>query len=237
MIAMTKLAERFQTLQTQIAQQQTPFGQDVQLLAVSKTRSSTEILEIHKLGQTAFGENYIQEAVDKIQQLKDYPIDWHFIGPLQSNKSRLAAENFAWVHTIDRLKIAKRLNDQRPTSMPPLNVCIQVNIDNEDTKSGFLANQVIEAALEIAKLSQLSLRGLMTIPQATDDRHQQQQSFTRMKALHDQVKQALRQNNLDDNTFDTLSMGMSGDMDAAIQCGATIVRIGTAIFGPRPTKV
>ncbi|MFC3152024.1 YggS family pyridoxal phosphate-dependent enzyme [Litoribrevibacter euphylliae] len=236
MTEMTQLAERFQTITSDIAQHPKPLGQSVDLLAVSKTRSGEEILEVHQLGQRAFGENYIQEAVDKIQQLKDYAIEWHFIGPLQSNKSRLAAENFAWVHTIDRLKIAKRLNEQRPEAMPPLNVCIQVNIDSEPTKSGFLADQVIEAALEVSTYPHLTLRGLMAIPQATEDKDQQLQSFTRMKTLFDQVKLTLKESNIDDQKFDTLSMGMSGDMEAAIQCGATIVRIGTAIFGPRPAK-
>jgi pyridoxal phosphate enzyme (YggS family) len=233
---MTILSDRFNQVQTRLAEIARPLGQEVHLLAVSKTRSCDEILEVHKLGQRAFGENYIQEAVDKIQQLADHAIEWHFIGPLQSNKSRLAAEHFAWVHTIDRVKIAKRLSDQRPAGLPPLNVCLQVNIDQEETKSGFLADQVLAAALEINQLPNLVLRGLMAIPAASDDKDQQQRSFKQMQTLFLDVQQALESDAQPCAQFDTLSMGMSGDMETAIQCGATIVRIGTAIFGPRQPK-
>lgn len=233
---MTQLADRFHAITSQINTIDRPLGQSVHLLAVSKTRTSDEIKEVHQLGQKAFGENYIQEATDKIQQLKDYDIEWHFIGPLQSNKSRLAAEHFDWVHTIDRLKIAQRLSDQRPQDMPSLNVCIQVNIDQEESKSGFLEQEVIEAALKINQLPRLTLRGLMAIPKATDDPEQQRLSLSRMHDLFTSVKAALSEQNQPAEAFDTLSMGMSGDMETAIQCGATIVRIGTAIFGPRPAK-
>ena len=233
---MSQLSERYYQVCDQVSSSPKPQGQEVSLLAVSKTRSSDEVLEVHKLGQQAFGENYIQEAVDKIQQLKDYPIEWHFIGPLQSNKSRLAAENFSWVHTVDRIKIAKRLSDQRPTDLPPLNVCLQVNIDLENTKSGFLPDQIIEAAIEIYALPNLTLRGLMAIPKATEDKQQQEKSFNSMATLLETMKSTLSKQCADTSSIDTLSMGMSGDMETAIQCGSTIVRIGTAIFGPRPPK-
>ena len=233
---MSQLSERYHQVCDQVSSSPNPQGQVVSLLAVSKTRSSEEVLEVHKLGQQAFGENYIQEAVDKIQQLKDYPIEWHFIGPLQSNKSRLAAENFSWVHTVDRIKIAKRLSDQRPTDLPPLNVCLQVNIDLEDTKSGFLPDQIIEAAIEINAFPNLTLRGLMAIPKATEDKQQQEKSFNSMATLLETMKSTLSKQGADTSSIDTLSMGMSGDMETAIQYGSTIVRIGTAIFGPRPPK-
>jgi pyridoxal phosphate enzyme (YggS family) len=233
---MSQLSERYLNTLSQIKTLSEQHHTETKLLAVSKTRSSDEILEVHQLGQQSFGENYIQEAVEKVNQLKDYPIEWHFIGPLQSNKSRLAAENFQWVHTIDRLKIAKRLNDQRPQELEPLNVCIQVNIDNEATKSGFLEDDVVAAAIHISEFKQLKLRGLMAIPAATQDKSQQLATFERMQYLLEKVKHAYTQHQKPTDSLDTLSMGMSGDMESAIQCGATIVRIGTAIFGPRTKK-
>ena len=232
---MSTLTERYDLVKEQIKQASRP-DQQVTLLAVSKTRSSDEVLSVHQQGQIQFGENYIQEAVDKVHALSDYPIEWHFIGPLQSNKTRLAAENFSWIHTVDRLKIAKRLSDQRQSNLPDLNICLQVNIDDEETKSGFAPNQLIEAALEIVKLPNIKLRGLMAIPKATTDSAQQEKSFREMSELMNSINKRLETSSPNTNQLDTLSMGMSGDMATAIHCGSTIVRIGTAIFGPRPEK-
>ena len=199
------------------------------LLAVSKTRTSTQIKAALAAGITSFGENYLQEALEKIDQLSSAELDWHFIGPLQSNKTRLAAENFSWIHSVDRLKIAQRLSDQRPSTMAPLNLCLQINIDNEPSKSGFSAQQALAAAADIANLPNVKLRGLMAIPQSRTDLKAQRTPFIKLRQLKDQI------NSLLDNSqkLDTLSMGMSGDMDAAILEGATIVRVGTDIFGPR----
>ena len=201
----------------------------VLLLAVSKTRNSAQISEALESGLTSFGENYLQEAIEKIDQLSATNLDWHFIGPLQSNKTRLAAEYFSWVHSVDRLKIAQRLSAQRPTTMAPLNLCLQVNIDNEPTKSGFSPEQALVAASEIANLPNINLRGLMAIPRSRRSVIEQRIPFARLRALKDQINSRL------DNSLklDTLSMGMSGAMDAAILEGATIVRVGTDIFGPR----
>lgn len=232
---MSTLSERYQWVCEQI-DVASANRQHVSLLAVSKTRSSDEVLDLHRLGQVAFGENYIQEAVDKINDLKEHNIEWHFIGPLQSNKSRLAAENFAWVHTVDRLKIAKRLSDQRPAEQPPLNICLQINIDQEDSKSGFLADDVVQVAVEVSRLPNLSLRGLMAIPKADTTEAEQTRSFQKMADLLQTINQTLSQENPDHRPLDTLSMGMSSDMATAIHCGATVVRIGTAIFGPRPVS-
>lgn len=202
---------------------------EVLLLAVSKTRTSTQIKAALAAGITSFGENYLQEALEKIDQLSNSKLDWHFIGPLQSNKTRLAAENFSWIHSVDRLKIAQRLSDQRPSTMAPLNLCLQINIDNEPSKSGFSAQQALAAAADIANLPNVKLRGLMAIPQSRTDLKAQRTPFIKLRQLKDQI------NSLLDNSqkLDTLSMGMSGDMDAAILEGATIVRVGTDIFGPR----
>ena len=202
---------------------------EVLLLAVSKTRTSTQIKAALAAGITSFGENYLQEALEKIDQLSSAELDWHFIGPLQSNKTRLAAENFSWIHSVDRLKIAQRLSEQRPSTMAPLNLCLQINIDNEPSKSGFSAQQALAAAAEIANLPNVKLRGLMAIPQSRTDLKAQRTPFMKLRQLKDQM------NSLLDNSrkLDTLSMGMSGDMAAAILEGATIVRVGTDIFGPR----
>jgi len=202
---------------------------EVLLLAVSKTRTSAQINEALAAGITSFGENYLQEALEKIDQLSSAKLGWHFIGPLQSNKTRLAAENFSWIHSVDRLKIAQRLSEQRPSTMAPLNLCLQINIDNEPSKSGFSAQQALAAAAEIANLPNVKLRGLMAIPQSRTDLKAQRTPFMKLRQLKDQM------NSLLDNSrkLDTLSMGMSGDMAAAILEGATIVRVGTDIFGPR----
>lgn len=199
---------------------------DVQLLAVSKTRHPDELRAVYELGQQHFGENYLQEALEKIEALQDLPICWHFIGPIQSNKTKLISTHFSWVQSVDREKIGRRLAEQRPAELPPLNICLQVNISGEATKSGCLTEQLPALAAALKPLPQLRLRGLMAIPQATDDVEQQKAVFAQLQNLLQQLQQ-------DYPEMDTLSMGMSGDMDAAIAEGASMVRIGTAIFGPR----
>ena len=198
----------------------------VQLLAVSKTWGTDAVRQAHAAGQTAFGENYIQEAVDKINALRDLPLQWHCIGPIQSNKTRLVAEHFDWVHSIDRLKIAQRLSEQRPEHLPPLQVCIQVNVDGGETKSGVSPKDLPELALAVAALPRLQLRGLMTIPEPAE-------TDAQMRAVHRQAKDLFEQLRAQGLPLDTLSMGMSADMAAAIAEGSTMVRVGTAIFGQR----
>jgi pyridoxal phosphate enzyme (YggS family) len=200
-----------------------------QLLAVSKTRTSDEITTAFNCGQTSFGESYLQEALTKINQLKDKPIEWHFIGRVQSNKTRSIAENFDWVHSIDKLKHAQRLNDQRPDSMEPLNICLQINIDDEKSKGGVQPEDATDLIQQINKLPRLHLKGLMTLPTPTNELGAQRQPFRKLRELRDQLA-------TNDLPLDTLSMGMSDDMEAAIAEGSTIVRVGTAIFGPRNYK-
>lgn len=202
---------------------------DVALLAVSKTFDADAVREAAACGQRAFGENYIQEAVEKIALLADLGLEWHCIGPVQSNKTRLVAQNFDWVHTIDRLKIAQRLSEQRPPSMAPLNCCLQVNIDGGATKSGLAPEEVATLAREVMALPGLRLRGLMTLPEPADRVEDQLTVHRRARALFD----TLRAQGL---PLDTLSMGMSGDMEAAIAAGSTMVRVGTALFGRRPAR-
>ena len=204
---------------------------DVQLLAVSKTFGADAVREAAAAGQTAFGENYIQEAVAKIQALQGLGLVWHCIGPVQSNKSRLVAEHFDWVHTVDRLKLAERLSAQRPAHLPPLNVCIQANIDGGATKSGVAPADVAALAQAVVGLPGLRLRGLMTIPDIAPDFAAQCAVHTGARVLFDAVKAGLSAGHAAD--FDTLSMGMSADLEAAIRCGSTLVRVGTAIFGGR----
>ncbi len=204
---------------------QRPIG-SVHLLAVSKTRTPEEILTAAASGQRHFGENYLQEALGKITQLAEHDLCWHFIGPIQSNKTRAIASHFHWVHSVDRLKVARRLSAQRPSGLPPLNICLQINISNEASKSGIGLPELPEIAREIAELPGLRLRGLMAIPQRCND-------FTRQRHPFRQLREALRALNEAGAGLDTLSMGMSADMEAAIAEGATIVRIGTDIFGPR----
>jgi pyridoxal phosphate enzyme (YggS family) len=199
---------------------------DVSLLAVSKTRPAEDIEAAYAAGQSAFGENYLQDALTKISRLKNLPLEWHFIGAIQSNKTREIAEHFDWVHTIEREKIARRLSEQRPAELPALNVCLQVNISGEVSKAGLEPAAVAEMAAAVAALPRLKLRGLMAIPASQPDPEKQRIPF---RALAD-LQQALIENGLE---LDTLSMGMSGDLDAAIAEGASIVRIGTAIFGSR----
>ena len=199
------------------------------LLAVSKTKPAEMLREAWQHGQREFGENYLQEALDKQAALEDLDgIVWHFIGPLQSNKTRAVAEQFAWVHSVDRLKIAKRLGEQRPAALPPLNVCLQVNISREATKSGVLPEGTLALAQEIAALPGLALRGLMAIPAPTETLEAQRQPLAALRQLLEELQAALPEAPLD-----TLSMGMSDDLEAAVLEGATLVRLGTAIFGAR----
>ncbi|WP_173921289.1 YggS family pyridoxal phosphate-dependent enzyme [Pseudidiomarina piscicola] len=202
-------------------------SESVQLLAVSKTKPASDIRSLYHAGQQQFGENYLQEALTKQQQLLDLTdIVWHFIGPIQSNKTRDIASHFAWVHSIDRLKIARRLSQQRAQDAPPLNVLIQINIDDESTKAGIQPEQLVEFAGEMAQLPNLKLRGLMTLPAAEASAQQQQQSFATMQRLYSELASQYP-------TVDTLSMGMSNDLESAIKAGSTMVRIGTALFGAR----
>lgn len=219
------LASVHQTIQ-QSAAEAGRNSADISLLAVSKTRPASDIETAFQAGQNDFGENYLQEALEKIQALQDLPLSWHYIGRIQSNKTRPIAENFSWVHTLDSFKHARRLSEQRPGNLLPINTCIQVNIDEEESKGGVPVDQARQLAMQIRDLPGIKLRGLMTIPQATNDKHKQRQSFHDLAEL---------MNDLNSNGFslDTLSMGMSGDLDIAIEEGATIVRIGTAIFGQR----
>lgn len=206
---------------------------EVKVLAVSKTHPAEAIREAAAAGQLAFGENYLQEALQKQQELTDLPnLEWHFIGAVQSNKTRDIAENFAWLHTLDRQKIAQRLNNQRPPELPKLKVLIQVNVSDEASKAGVAPSQVLTLAQEVAQLSRLELCGLMCIPKASESFAEQRQAFAQLAALKTQLKQVLP--NL---SLATLSMGMSSDLEAAIAEGSTLVRIGTAIFGARETKV
>lgn len=228
---MSVIAANLQAVKNDIAaaaQQAGRAPSEVMLLAVSKTVSAERVREAFQAGQPAFGENYVQEGVEKIDALADLrgQIAWHFIGPLQSNKTRQVAEQFDWVHAIDRLKIAERLSAQRPGDLPPLQVCIQVNISDESTKSGVAPADVLPLAQAIAALPNLRLRGLMAIPAPAEDDASQRRPFAALRTLLGQLREA----GLD---VDTLSMGMSADMDAAIAEGATLVRIGTAIFGAR----
>ncbi|WP_330212479.1 YggS family pyridoxal phosphate-dependent enzyme [Pseudomonas sp. Z18(2022)] len=198
-------------------------GDSVHLLAVSKTKPAHAVREAHAAGMRDFGENYLQEALGKQAELTDLPLSWHFIGPIQSNKTRAIAENFAWVHSVDRLKIAQRLSEQRPADLPPLNICIQVNVSGEASKSGCTPADLPALAEAISALPRLKLRGLMAIPEPTDDRAEQDAAFATVRDLQASLNLAL----------DTLSMGMSHDLESAIAQGATWVRIGTALFGAR----
>ena len=200
---------------------------DVQLLAVSKGHPSQEIEQAYSAGLTHFGESYLQEALTKIRALAPRPICWHFIGPIQSNKTHAIASNFSWVHSVCRPKIALQLNDARPATMPRLNTCLQINFDDEETKAGIKPGHAAELATYILQLPRLHLRGLMTIPKPQTDEQQQYLSFLRLTQLLHTLNQQL---NL---SMDTLSMGMSNDLQAAIRAGSTMVRIGTAIFGDR----
>ncbi|MGR6833145.1 YggS family pyridoxal phosphate-dependent enzyme [Aliivibrio wodanis] len=202
----------------------------VQLLAVSKTKPIELLEQAMDVGQRTFGENYVQEGVEKVQYFQnnhaDIALEWHFIGPIQSNKTRPIAEHFDWVHSVDRLKIAQRLNEQRPDNLGELNVLIQVNISSEESKSGTTSEEVMELAAAINEMPNLTLRGLMSIPANVSNYDEQLAAFTQLASIQNQLRAQYPQ-------VDTLSMGMSGDMDAAIEAGSTMVRIGTAIFGTR----
>jgi len=226
---MTAIVSNLQAVHLAIKQAAHTAGREpagITLLAVSKTFPAAAVREAYAAGQREFGENYLQEALEKIAVLHDLGIVWHFIGPIQSNKTRAIAENFAWVHGVDRLKIAQRLSEQRPPQLPPLNICLQVNVSGEESKSGVAPQEVVRLAREIAMLPQLKLRGLMAIPAPMDDEVAQRKPFAQ---LHELAQEIVAQG----IALDTLSMGMSHDFKAAIQEGATIIRIGTAIFGQR----
>ncbi|MEW6678634.1 MAG: YggS family pyridoxal phosphate-dependent enzyme [Pseudomonadota bacterium] len=196
------------------------------LLAVSKTFSASAVREAWEAGQRRFGESYVQEALDKMTHLADLDIEWHFIGPVQGNKTRSVAEQFAWVHGVEREKIARRLSEQRPDALPPLQVCIQVNVSGEASKHGVAPSEALDLARLVATLPRLQLRGFMAIPEPTPDEATQRERFRVVAGLLDQARQA-------GLTMDTLSMGMSADLEGAIAEGATLVRVGTAIFGAR----
>ncbi|MCL1044113.1 YggS family pyridoxal phosphate-dependent enzyme [Shewanella electrodiphila] len=228
---MTTIADRISIAQSQIAQAAqncSRNSEEVTLLAVSKTKPIEDIIAAYGAGQRCFGENYVQEGEEKVIALsQSHPdIEWHFIGPLQSNKSRIIAEHFDWMHTLSREKIATRLNEQRPDDKLPLQVCIQVNVSNEASKSGVSSEEVNHLAQIIDKLPHLTLRGLMAIPTATEDVNLQRQEFAQLENLYLELKQQYL-------SVDTLSMGMSSDLAIAIEHGSTMVRIGTAIFGSR----
>jgi hypothetical protein len=230
---MSIIAENLQAVEATIGAACASSGRgknEVRLLAVSKTFPAEAVVEAMAAGQRAFGENYLQEGLDKMQEVArlqpDTPIEWHFIGPIQSNKTRPIATHFQWVHTVERLKIAQRLSEQRPEELGPLDICIQVNISGEASKSGAGEDELPELARLVAALPNLRLRGLMAIPEATKDEARQRAAFARLRTLFE----ALRAQGL---ALDTLSMGMSGDLKAAVAEGATIVRIGSAIFGAR----
>jgi hypothetical protein len=229
---MTTIAANLQSVRERIASACAAAGRDVNevtLLPVSKTFGPDAVRAAFAAGLGAFGENYIQEAVEKQALLADLPLQWHCIGPIQSNKTRLVAAHFGWAHTVDRLKIAQRLSEQRADSLPPLNVCIQVNVDGGPGKSGVAPGEALALARQVAALPRLALRGLMTIPEPADDFAAQLAVHRRARALFDQLREA-------GLPLDTLSMGMSGDLEAAIHAGSTMVRVGTAIFGTREKK-
>jgi hypothetical protein len=224
---MTSTSDRYEHVTGQIEAAARAAGRaagSVQLLAVSKRQPVGAIAELAALGQIRFGENFVQEACAKIAALDGYGLEWHFIGRLQSNKTREVATHFSWVHSIDRLKIARRLSEQRPATAPPLNVCIEVNISGESGKGGITMNEAPEFATQVRALPRLKLRGLMALPAPTEDVARQRESFALLARLAKRIA---------DDDFDTLSMGTSGDFTAAIAEGATIVRVGTALFGPR----
>jgi len=223
---MSTIADNLSALAARIDSAAQAVGRDpasVQLLAVSKTKPASAIREIHAAGVRDVGENYLQEALGKQDELRDLPLIWHFIGPIQSNKTKAIAEHFDWVHSVDRLKIAQRLSEQRPQGLPPLNICLQVNVSGEDSKSGCAAADLPALAHAVAALPNLRLRGLMAIPEPSEDRAEQEAAFATLRQLQEGL----------DLGLDTLSMGMSHDLEAAIAQGATWVRIGTALFGAR----
>jgi pyridoxal phosphate enzyme (YggS family) len=229
---MTTIRNNLQSVHQRIAAACASAGRDVNevtLLAVSKTFGPDSVREAHEAGQHAFGENYIQEAVEKKALLAGLPLQWHCIGPIQSNKTRLVATHFDWAHTVDRLKTAQRLSQQRPPELPPLQVCLQVNIDGGPTKAGVAPQEALALAREVALLPRLKLRGIMSIPDPAPDFVAQCAVHMRARELFDQLREA-------GLAVDTLSMGMTADLEAAIHAGSTMVRVGTAIFGGRAPK-
>jgi pyridoxal phosphate enzyme (YggS family) len=229
---MTTIGDNLQQVRARVAKACKSAGRDaagVQLLAVSKTFGPEAVRDAHAAGQRAFGENYVQEALSKIEALADLrtELEWHCIGPLQSNKTRAVAEHFDWVHSVDRLKIAQRLSEQRPAVLPPLQVCLQVNVDGGANKSGVTPAEAVALASAVAELPRLRLRGIMAIPEPAPDFAAQRDLFMRAAVVFDEICQA-------GVALDTLSLGMSADQEAAISAGSTMVRVGTAIFGGRP---
>ncbi len=226
---MVTIASTLQAVNTRIAKAAKNTGRqpdEIMLLAASKTIPAEQVKKAWLAGQTIFGENYLQEALEKIHALSDLPIEWHFSGPIQSNKTRRIAENFAWVHSVDRKKIADRLSRDRPETLPPLQICLQINVSGESTKSGVSPEHAADLATYVVGLPRLRLRGLMAVPELTTATALQRSQLRMLRDMYDQLR-------LDGFDLDTLSMGMSEDMDIAIAEGATIVRVGTAIFGPR----
>lgn len=226
----TQQLDTIRRLISECAKKQQRAAEEITLLAVSKRHSADNIRTAFKHQQIDFGENYLNEALEKQAQLSDLAIRWHYIGSIQSNKTRKIAENFAWVHTVDSLRIARRLAAQRPGHLAPLNICLQINIDQEASKSGLAPDLDILLPLvaEIQTLTTIKLKGLMCIPAPKKNKDEERQTFRKMQTLRQQINQ-----HIFDKRLDTLSMGMSDDLDTAIECGATIVRVGTAIFGQR----
>jgi pyridoxal phosphate enzyme (YggS family) len=225
------LLKRLQQVQQRLREAEARFGREpgsVLLLPVSKTRPAEDIAQVAATGLRAFGESYLQEALDKIEALASQDLQWHFIGPIQSNKTRPIAENFHWVHSVDRLKIARRLHEHRPAHLPALNICLQINISGENSKSGLTPEELPPLLDDIKDLTRLKLRGLMAIPAKSDDFEEQRAAFHRMRLLYEDL-------NSRGLGLDTLSMGMSNDLEAAVAEGSTLVRVGTDIFGPRQT--
>ena len=226
---MTSIQTNLQAVKSRVAQALRDCGRgpgEARLLAVSKTWPAACVCEAAAAGQRAFGENYVQEAMAKIADTAGMDLEWHFIGPLQSNKTREVARHFDWVHSVDRLKIAQRLSEQRQEDQAPLQVCVQVNVSGERSKRGVAPEQCIELALAVARLPRLCLRGLMCIPEPVQDPNLQRARFAQLRALRDELVQS-------GLALDTLSMGMSDDLELAISEGSTLVRVGTAIFGAR----
>ena len=226
---MNPIRTRLETVRERIRRAERLYGREpgsVKLLAVSKTRSASDLLQAMQSGQRLFGESYLQEALEKMRELDQQDAEWHYIGRIQSNKTRLIAENFDWVHSVDKPSLARRLNDQRPGNLPPLHICLQVKLDQEETKGGLTPEQTAELAALCREFPRLRLRGLMTLPAVAEGLAAQRRPFQQLHRLMARL-------NTPENPLDTLSMGMSGDLEAAIAEGATIVRIGTAIFGPR----
>ena len=237
---MTTIVSNLAHVHSRIAQACARAARDVasvQLLAVSKTFGADAVRQAAAAGQRAFGENYVQEALDKMAQLRDLAdladLQWHCIGPLQSNKTRAVAEHFDWVHSVDRLKIAQRLSEQRPAHLPPLQLCLQINVDGGANKAGATPEDALALAQAVALLPRLQLRGLMSIPEPAIEYEAQCAVHMRARAVFDQIKAAAASGAVGLERFDTLSLGMTADLDAAIAAGSTIVRVGTGIFGGR----